>query len=116
MRHHGSRAVQTLAVLSLILWTACGDGDGSAGPAPDESIEFTDLRAEGITATSAMVRFNTSRLTTCEAQYGVVHDVFQVALALFDFVTLHASIEGRQMWMRHRMAADLNKSAGGKRA
>ena len=72
MRHQGSRAVQTLAVLSLTLWTTCGDGDGSAGPAPDESVEFTDLRAERITATSAMVRFNTSRLTTCEAQYGVV--------------------------------------------
>lgn len=111
MRHHGSRAVQTLAVLSLTLWTACGEGDGSVGPAREGSVEFTDLRAEGITATSAMVRFNTSRLTTCEAQYGVVEsaldgvstDIMMGApMALEHNVSLEGLVPGTTYFYRAR--------------
>lgn len=77
---HCSGAAPTLTSLALILWTACGNGDGSAGPASEESVEFTDLRAEDITATSAMVRFNTSLPTTCEAQFGLAESALdQVA-------------------------------------
>lgn len=49
----------------LVLLPGCGDD--AAEPAP---VDFIGLRVESVTATSAIVRFDTSRPTTCEVEYG----------------------------------------------
>jgi hypothetical protein len=64
------RLTLLLAAFSL---AACGGGD-SPTVAADESIDFVGLRVEEIGATRAVVRFSTSRPTSCEAEYGLAEE------------------------------------------
>jgi hypothetical protein len=58
-------AVPLLATLCLL---GCGD-DKATGV--DAGLEFIDLRAEDVAGTRAVIRFVTSRPTTCEAEFGL---------------------------------------------
>jgi hypothetical protein len=67
---NGSR---TLLSLLLALVAASCDGDSSSGS--DPGLEFLGLRAEEIGPRRAVIRFDTSRPTTCEAEFGASPDV-----------------------------------------
>ena len=53
------------------LFVACSDNDSPTGSGSDPGLDFSGLRVEAVTATSAIVMFATSRPTTCEAEYGI---------------------------------------------
>lgn len=61
----GCRGIAALTVWMLL--AGCGNS-GASG------LDFTNLRAEEITGTRAVIRFDTSRPTTCEARYGTLPD------------------------------------------
>ena len=57
----------------------CGGTDAPSGSADTGPMEFIDLRAEDIGANRAVIRFGTSRQTTCEAEYGLQEDVLDLS-------------------------------------
>jgi hypothetical protein len=62
------KSTYIVALVSLWALTACGDSSTD----PDETtLEFFDLRAEEIGSSRAVIRFTTSRPTSCEAEYGL---------------------------------------------
>lgn len=62
----------SFVALCVIGLTGCGDDSTSSS---DPGLDFIDLRAEDIGSTRAVIRFQTSRETTCEAEYGLAVDV-----------------------------------------
>lgn len=60
---------------------ACGGGSSTSSDRPlQDAVEFIDVRAQDLGATSATIRFNTSVATTCEVEYGLAADALgQVA-------------------------------------
>lgn len=62
---------RTTLILSTIALGACGDGPVEAGG--DEVVRFSELRAEEVTSSRAVIRFTTSRPTSCEVEYGLAN-------------------------------------------
>ena len=61
--------LRSWALIGLMaIATACSDD--SSPNAADSELAFSDLRVEEISAGRAVIRFSTSRPTTCEAEYG----------------------------------------------
>lgn len=68
-----TRTTTELALALLLpLLAACGSSSG-AGES-ETSIEFLNLRVEELASTRAVIRFDTSRPTTCEAEWGLSMD------------------------------------------
>ena len=72
----GRRGFRVSALVGLMVASACGDNTGNesmmmGGETP---VEFIDLRVEEITANRAVVRFDTSVPTSCEAEWGTAED------------------------------------------
>lgn len=63
-----------LAVAFALMGCADEAGTDPAGP-----VEFVDLRIEQLAPTRAVVRFATSRPTSCEAQYGLDPDALDLS-------------------------------------
>lgn len=61
--------ILVVACLAAVV-SGCSDSDSAAGRDTDAELSFADLRVEDIGASRAVVRFTTSRPTTCEAEYG----------------------------------------------
>lgn len=61
----------TLMSLALCSLSGCSNSNPSAA---ETDLQFVDLRAEDVAATRAVIRFSTSRQTTCEAEYGLHPD------------------------------------------
>ena len=59
-------ALVAAVTVSAVAFSACGDEAAE--------LEFSNLRAEAVTATSAILRFDTSLPTTCEVEYGLAID------------------------------------------
>jgi hypothetical protein len=70
----GALASSMVWVLVTGLFVACGEG--KAGPVVNSTdpIEFLDLRVEELSATRAVARFDTSRPTSCRAEFGTGPD------------------------------------------
>lgn len=63
-----------LVVLALALSLAAACGSSSDTPDPGAPVEFLDLRVEDLASTRAVIRFDTSRPTTCEVEWGLSMD------------------------------------------
>ena len=58
---------------AAVLLASCG-GDSAVSPVNSAPVTFSEMRVEDIAATRAVVRFQTSRPTSCEAEFGVAAD------------------------------------------
>lgn len=67
-------------VLALPLAAGCGDSNdvsvdaGVDAADPSTAVEFLNLRVEDLASTRAVIRFETSRETTCEVEWGLSMD------------------------------------------
>ena len=90
MRHANVRSIATLVVITAFV--GCGSpSDGGANSASDNALQnnyngvpgqalaFENLRTEEIGPTRAVVRFETTLPTTCEARYGTSADALDNA-------------------------------------
>lgn len=59
---------------TIAIAVGCGDDPSSMIEDDPDQVEFSNVRVEEITATSAVVRFTTSLPTTCEVEYGTAAD------------------------------------------
>jgi len=62
-----------LLALALSFSAACGSSSSDAGDSED-AVEFLNLRVEELASTRAVIRFDTSRPTTCEVEWGLSMD------------------------------------------
>jgi hypothetical protein len=60
-----------VAVLAAALAACSSSDDGSAADAASSDVEFQNLRVEDVGAYRAVVRFDTSAPTSCEAEFGL---------------------------------------------
>ncbi len=70
-----------LGILAFLLLPACSaepDASKTTMTTGTGAVEFANLRAEEIGSTRAVVRFATSRPTSCEAEYGVAEDAMDL--------------------------------------
>lgn len=59
--------------LALLLSSLAACGSSVAGE-PEPSVEFLNMRVEDVASTRAVIRFDTSRPTTCEVEWGLSMD------------------------------------------
>ena len=63
---HKRRHTQRSVIAGLLVATACSGGEPAV-----EDVEFLDVRVEELTHNRVVIRFETSRETSCEVEYGI---------------------------------------------